>query len=323
MPAGYMTKWDEIKDNPFSIVDPLDNQLIKYDAAKSKWTNRTTDFVTITGDQSVSGNKTFSGTTTVSTPVNASDIVTKAYVDALIEALIPKINELESQPGLVLDFEGNLYTTIKIGNQVWMNENLKTTKLNDGTVILSETDNASWAALRTPGYCCYNNDEATYKDKYGALYNWYAVNTGKLCPTGWHVPTEEEWTTLKNYLIANGYNYDGTTADNKIAKALAAVTGWGAVNGNEGIPGDTSYPDKRNATGFTALPGGMRWIRNTCSNCTLYGYFVYEGGMSTWWSSTSDYLNSAIFYRINRNEVYLFRDGDNMSQGSSIRCLRD
>ena len=100
-----------------------------------------------------------------------------------------------------------------------MAENLKTTKFKDGTPIPDVTDETDWAGLSTPGYCWHNNN-IDNKNTYGALYNWFTVSTGNLCPSGWHVATHDEWTTLVDYLIANGYNYDGTTTGNKIAKAL-------------------------------------------------------------------------------------------------------
>ena len=102
--------------------------------------------------------------------------------------------------GNVTDDDGNVYHSVTIGTQVWMVENLKTTKYNDGTSIPLVTDATDWHNLLTPGYCWNNNDEATYKATYGALYNWYTVNTGNLCPTGWHVPGDAEWTTLTTYL---------------------------------------------------------------------------------------------------------------------------
>ena len=98
--------------------------------------------------------------------------------------------------GSVTDVEGNVYKTIQIGPQTWMAENLKATKYNNSTAIPLVTDNTAWAALLTPGHCWYDNDETTYKNIYGALYNWYAVDTSILCPTGWHVPSDAEWTTL-------------------------------------------------------------------------------------------------------------------------------
>jgi uncharacterized protein (TIGR02145 family) len=100
----------------------------------------------------------------------------------------------------VTDIEGNDYTTVTIGTQTWMGENLKTTKLTDGESIPKITDNAAWPNLATPAYCWYNNDETAHKKIYGALYNWYTVNTGKLCPTGWHIPSDDEWKTMIAFL---------------------------------------------------------------------------------------------------------------------------
>ena len=102
--------------------------------------------------------------------------------------------------GSVTDIDGNNYKTIQIGTQTWIDGNLKTTRYNDGTVIPNVTDIYAWEALTTPGFCWYDNNEDTNKATYGALYNWFAVNTGKLCPVGWHVPTDAEWTTLTTYL---------------------------------------------------------------------------------------------------------------------------
>ena len=108
------------------------------------------------------------------------------------------------------DIDGNDYKTVTIGTQVWMVENLKTTKYNDGTAIPNITDNTSWAALTTGAYCD-NINTPSISTTYGRLYNWYAVdnnagtkvasNGGKnVCPTGWHVPSDAEWTTLTTYL---------------------------------------------------------------------------------------------------------------------------
>jgi len=98
------------------------------------------------------------------------------------------------------DIDGNVYHTVIIGTQIWMVENLKTTKYNDGTSIANVTDNVEWIGLTSPAYCWYNN-YTSYKTQFGALYNWYAVNTGKLAPTGWHVPSHAEWTTLTNFFL--------------------------------------------------------------------------------------------------------------------------
>lgn len=208
------------------------------------------------------------------------------------------------------DIDGNKYRIAKIGTQVWMVENLKTTKFNDGTSIPLVSDNNAWSALSTPGFCYYNNDDAS-RATYGALYNWYTINTGKLAPTGWHVPTDAEWTTLENYLIANGYNYDGTTIENKIAKSLSATTGW-FTSIITGVTGNDL--SKNNTSGFTGLPGG--YIANN-------GTFYYIGYYGSWWSS-SQYSTNNAWNRYLTNSNYTVRKSNfNMQSGFSVRCVRD
>ena len=130
-------------------------------------------------------------------------------------------------PNTVTDIDGNVYTTVTIGTQTWTVENLRVTRYNDGTAIPHVKDSSAWFNLTSPGYCYYSNDSASNAFKYGALYNWHAVGTGKLAPAGWHVPTVEEWTELENYLVLNGYNWNGTTDTtdtNRIAKSMAAFS---------------------------------------------------------------------------------------------------
>src|SRR6056297_2565672 len=157
--------------------------------------------------------------------------------------------------GTVTDIDGNVYSTVQIGDQVWMSENLKTTTYNDGASIDLVTDNTAWQNNTTGAYCWYDNDEAQYADTYGALYNWHAVNTGNLCPDGWHVPTDAEWTALEDYIASNGHS--GTEGT-----ALKATSGW-----NNDRNGTDDY-------GFTALPGGGR---------SSDGAFGVIGGGGTWW----------------------------------------
>jgi uncharacterized protein (TIGR02145 family) len=210
------------------------------------------------------------------------------------------------------DADGNFYTVVTIGTQTWMAENLKTTLYNDGTSIPNVTDNTAWNSLATPAYCWYGNDASTYKSKYGALYNWFAVNTGKLAPVGWHVPTDAEWTTMENYLITNGYNYDGTTTGNKVGKALAATTDW-SNNFSEGAVGNDL--SKNNSSGFSALPGGGRYYTN--------GMFSYFGETGYWWTATEFNASFASY----RYTIIYF---DSMSRqnyyktvGFSVRCIKD
>ena len=233
-----------------------------------------------------------------------------------------------------VDADGNYYSVVKIGTQTWMVENLKTTKYKDGTTIPLVTDNTAWTALSTPAYCWYNNDATYYKNTYGALYNWYAVNTGKLAPTGWHVASDAEWTTLENYLIANGYNYDGTTSGNKIAKALAATTNWTSSTYYVGAIGNDLT--KNNNSGFSALPGGYRYWG--------VGSFVAVGTNGIWWSTTFIQIgyvkqqrsNSGIWWSTTQNsmdapldrDLYydnsnVTRETNSMAIGFSVRCVRD
>ena len=111
-----------------------------------------------------------------------------------------KTENRQEVSGNVTDIEGNVYNVVTIGTQVWMAENLKTTRFNDNSSIPQVTVTADWIVLTTPAYCWMLNDEVTYKDLYGALYNWFAVNSGKLCPTGWHVPSDAEFMTLEEAL---------------------------------------------------------------------------------------------------------------------------
>lgn len=213
--------------------------------------------------------------------------------------------------GTVTDIEGNVYKTVTIGTQEWMAENLKTTKYNDGTSIPLVTDNTEWSNLTTPGYCYYNNDATTYKNTYGALYNWYTVNTDKLCPAGWHVPTDAEWTELENYLIANGYNYDGTTSGNKIGKSLASTSGWNSSSDVGDVGNDQA---SNNSTGFSVFPGGYRSDTGTFRSVGIYGY---------WWSSTESSSTSAYLRSLGYNYSLLERYYFYKAHGFSVRCLRD
>jgi uncharacterized protein (TIGR02145 family) len=145
------------------------------------------------------------------------------------------------------------------------------------------------------------------------LYNWHTVGTNKLCPTDWHIPTDAEWTTLENYLINNAYNYDGTTTGNKFAKALASDTGWVPDSGI-GTVGNTDYPAKINATGFTALPSGF---------LSHGGNFEVFGVIGGWWSSTR-YNNISAYYRYLASNFYNdVREDFFAESGFAVRCLKD
>ena len=199
-------------------------------------------------------------------------------------------------PETVTDIDGNVYHTVTIGTQVWMVENLRTTRYNDGTLVPLVTEQGWWRYFTTPGYCFYNNDEAAYKDTYGALYNGYAVQTGKLAPKGWHIPNDEEWTTLITYLGG------ADVAGGKMKEA--GSNHWGEPN-----TGAT------NSSGFSALPGGVR----SGQDGSFYARCV--GGY--WWSSTgldNDYLRDISLMYTSAKVVRLESDKWN---GQSVRCIMD
>jgi len=202
------------------------------------------------------------------------------------------------------DGDGNVYTTITIGTQIWMKENLKTTKYNDGTPIPEVTDNYEWNTLNSPGYCWYNNDPPENKDTYGALYNWFAVNTNKLCPIGFHVPSNSEWHQLILFLDPDASD---SSYESKIAGGMLKESGtvhWASPNNGA-----------TNETGFTGLPGGYR---------NFDGRFYDIGAVGSWWSSTLN-VNVPIL-ALSRNLVYsnyVMGNGEHVLAGLSVRCLRD
>lgn len=198
--------------------------------------------------------------------------------------------------GTMTDQDGNVYKTVTIGTQTWMAENLRTTKYNDGTAIPFVTASSAWSNLRTDAYCNYENtNNIDTIATFGRLYNWYAVNTGKLAPTGWHVPTDAEWTTLTNYLG------DGSVAGGKLKET--GTTHWASPN-----TGAT------NESGFTALPGGYRYFDGPFDNVGNYCY---------WWSATDENPDRAWNRFVGYNHVGVVGTGSIKKSGISVRCLRD
>ena len=212
------------------------------------------------------------------------------------------------QTPTVKDIDGNEYKTVKIGMQIWMAENLKTTKYNDGSDITLVTDDKKWQEF-APAYCWYNNNESANKDSYGALYNWYAVNTNMLCPTGWHIPTREELLNqLFIYLSNNGY---GKKNSNEVAKSIASSIGWNP----ESVDGSIGFEQIRNnRSGFNGLPVGSR---------NLNGDFGLIGKAGQWWSSTDYNTYMATGLVIYANNSSAFPSTSSKRDGLSVRCLKD
>lgn len=192
----------------------------------------------------------------------------------------------------VTDIDGNVYHTVTIGTQTWMVENLKVTKYRNGSTIPNVTDNTAWSNLTT-GACCDYNNIASNSITYGKLYNWYAVNdSNNIAPTGWHVPTDAEWTILTTYLGGE------TVAGGKLKEA--GKTHW-----------DIST-DATNESGFTALPGGYRINSN--------GAFLFIRSAGYWWSSGID----PVIRHLNYDYSYVDKfNSYNKQVGYSVRCVKD
>ncbi|MDB4563851.1 fibrobacter succinogenes major paralogous domain-containing protein [Flavobacteriales bacterium] len=191
--------------------------------------------------------------------------------------------------------DGYDYAVVEIGDQCWFAENLRTTVYADGSAIPVETDNTAWVGLSTGARCDYDND-ASNVATYGRLYNWYAAtDAAELCPTGWHVPTDDEWTALETYLGANGHS--GTEGT-----ALKATSGWGSGgNGTDDF-------------GFSALPGGNRDRYD--------GFFGNAGYFGYWWSSSLDGTD-AVNRRLTYDSNLFGLNNSNKRSGYSVRCLKD
>lgn len=202
---------------------------------------------------------------------------------------------IDGNSGILTDVEGKTYKIVKIGDQWWMAENLRTTKFNEGSEIQFITDNIDWASSESSAYCWYRNDQANSEKKiYGVLYNWHAVNTKKLSPLGWHVPTDSDWKQLEDFLVENGHH-------DQEGLVLKDTVGW-----ENGYNGTNDY-------GFSALPGGFR-----SSN----GYFERENVAGCWWSSSVATDDRAHMRSINTSPLLNKLDFSNKF-GFSIRCIMD
>lgn len=199
------------------------------------------------------------------------------------------------------DIDGNTYTTVTIGTQVWMAGNLKVTRFNDGTDIPLVTEKTAWSSTSGAAYCWYDNN-INNKDPYGALYNWHAVNSGKLCPKGWKVSSESEWKVLVNFL-----------GGESIAGGKLKTTG--TIEAGDGLWYQPNV-DATNETGFSIVPGGYRGASGTFFD---FGY----GGV--WWTSTAYPSDLAYYFYINNynGEVGDSDTGIDKKSGLSVRCLKE
>ena len=199
----------------------------------------------------------------------------------------------------IYDIDQHTIKTVYIGTQQWMAENLTVTRYNDGTTITYITDNAQWQSNISGAWAYYNNDAAN-NAKYGKLYNWYAVSpttngNKNVCPTGWHVPSDAEWTVLTDYL--GGESVAGSNMKE------VGTTSWNNPNTNA-----------TNTSLFTGLPGGCRGSDGNYGRIGSYGF---------WWSSTELNTNDAWDRYLNTSYGNAYRDNHSKEVGLSVRCLRD
>lgn len=218
----------------------------------------------------------------------------------------------------VKDIDGNGYHSVFIGKQEWMVENLKVTKFNDGTPIPTGQTGIEWANLKSPGYCWYDNAESVYKKNYGALYNWYAVNSGKLAPKGWHVPTNEDWIVLVNYLMVNYLKIDEIYAspDSKgfgyyVGPLIVDSVGWQL----SGLIIEPKNKHLINKTGFCARPAGGRYDNSAYKNF---------GAWAVWWSTADpeDTLARGV-WSVGFYLEDIYRSYNPKWYGLSVRCIKD
>jgi len=205
----------------------------------------------------------------------------------------------------VTDIDGNTYSTVTIGSQVWMAENLRTTKYRDGTTIPHVAEVGAWVQLTTDAWCHYENN-GSLDTIYGKLYNWYAAANPMICPLGWHVPTDAEWQQLEAILgmptgILDQIGYRGALQN--VGGKMKATTLW--IGPNIGAT---------NESGFSALPGGGR----------LYnGEFGGQGQDGAWWSGSEEGLDEAWDRVVNSNGAGIGRHYNSKRDGICVRCVRD
>ncbi|MCA1760358.1 MAG: fibrobacter succinogenes major paralogous domain-containing protein, partial [Bacteroidales bacterium] len=206
-----------------------------------------------------------------------------------------------AEQNTVTDVDGNIYNIVEIGSQTWFAENLRTSNYNDNTPIPMVSEATEWSSLTTGAYSWFDNDSAIHEIPYGKMYNWYAVNSEKLCPAGWHVPVESEWLELANYLGGN------VVAGGKLKSTGTIEDGtglWEAPN------------DATNETGFSGLPGGRRYGN---------GSFEQKGMTGYWWSPQQDTPGYAFFWTLRSvtSGGGLYGGIQAFNEGMSIRCIKD
>ena len=206
--------------------------------------------------------------------------------------------------------DSTIYKWVKIGNQVWMAENLAYT----GNDIRHITFSSEWSNNTHYDGWCYYRRNSNNANIYGILYQWAAAKIA--CPNGWLLPTDNEWTELENYLVENGYSCDGIIGHLYIAKSLAKDSIWETTENHAAI-GNHSFPDYNNKTGFSALPSGFR-------NNNSYAFFDKLKYHGYWWSATEPINNNmdAWIRNLGYNSAEIFRYASQKNHGYAVRCIK-
>lgn len=254
--------------------------------------------------------------------IKAKVTLSQLFLLILFVSISCSKDDINNNFGSVRDIDGNGYDTVKIGTQIWMVQNLKTTKFRDGTPIPNVTNNAAWAALSSSAYCNDKN-EVALGNKFGRLYNYYAISdTRNIAPKGWHVATYKEWQALIEYLSMHGYNYDGTFShgygnDNKICKSIAAIIDWKPST----VFGSVGYDIvNNNKSGFSALPTGLRRADGTFRN-NINDWF---GCMSTGYKDYGSSIEYGNSYEFGVEQTGLSETGfSERNSGWCVRCVKD
>jgi uncharacterized protein (TIGR02145 family) len=201
----------------------------------------------------------------------------------------------------VIDMDENVYHAVTIGSQIWLKENLKTTRYNDNTRIPNIEENMDWVQLASPGYCWYYNIVDRTNNK-GILYNWYVVNTKKLCPAGYHVPSDAEWKELELYIGMDAKEVEliGWRGE-KLSESLKADYGWDK-------PGTNDYD-------FSAIPAGFRFYQS--------GHFESYEQQVDWWCTDEEDQFSALRRSIVDYQEGIYRNGCPKDNGLSVRCIKN
>jgi len=218
------------------------------------------------------------------------------------------INASEPKSKPVNDVEGNKYQTIVVGDQVWMAENLKTSLYSDGTPIPHVEEKQAWSETNGPAFSWYNNNKAQHKNPHGALYNWYAVETGKLCPAGWHVATDGDWKILERTL---GMTEEEVHSEGWRGSKGPAITG----HREAWVQGYLKDEPGFNSSGFNAPPSGNRIGES--------GSFGNLGTNGYWWVNTESSPENAWYRSLFYGSLVIIKGQYPKNYGAAVRCVKD